>query len=258
MTNTDPISDEQLMAYADGELSSDEIKHMREKLEADADLRQRLAAYTDTRAFLQKEYIKVKNEGVPDRFLKIIQSSISEQEESEPESTKSLNIITDGLKSFIEKGFYLPTSIINKLTRYFEQGETPLPSFHHSGFASRGSNKETIADDNMTEIIGLMNEKSVGWFPTEFDTTNDGAELIIAFRKAEFDGDYSNLEPLPTVTIVSSGNHKITNIRVFSDMTGVVVGASVKPRISTDTVSGIYIKADIHDPNLIEIRLSIN
>lgn len=64
-----PISDEVLMAYADGELSLDERRHIEQRLKLDPALRARLAPFVETRDQIANAFDHALDEPVPQRLL---------------------------------------------------------------------------------------------------------------------------------------------------------------------------------------------
>ena len=64
-----PISDEVLMAYADGELSLDERRHIEQRLKLEPALRARLAPFVATREQIANAFDHTLDEPVPQRLL---------------------------------------------------------------------------------------------------------------------------------------------------------------------------------------------
>ncbi|MDO8882642.1 anti-sigma factor [Pseudotabrizicola sp.] len=56
MTRTEEVSDDMLMALADGELPETDARTLRQRIEADADLAARYAIFAETRAMLQAAF----------------------------------------------------------------------------------------------------------------------------------------------------------------------------------------------------------
>jgi anti-sigma factor RsiW len=64
-----PISDEVLMAYADGELTLDERRHIEQRLKLEPALRARLAPFVETREQIANAFEHTLDEPVPQRLL---------------------------------------------------------------------------------------------------------------------------------------------------------------------------------------------
>jgi hypothetical protein len=66
MTRADEVSDEMLMALADGELTDPDARILHQRIAADPDLAERYAVFAETRALMQAAY---PPEPVPDRLI---------------------------------------------------------------------------------------------------------------------------------------------------------------------------------------------
>lgn len=66
MTRPDEVSDEMLMALADGELTGADAQHLQKRINADPDLAARYADFVETRALMQDAF---PPEPVPDRLI---------------------------------------------------------------------------------------------------------------------------------------------------------------------------------------------
>lgn len=66
MTREDEVSDDMLMALADGELNDTDARHLRERLRVDPDLAARYADFAQTRALMQEAF---PPEPVPERLI---------------------------------------------------------------------------------------------------------------------------------------------------------------------------------------------
>jgi surface antigen len=64
-----PISDEVLMAYADGELTLDERRHIEQRLKLEPALRARLAPFVETREQIANAFDHALDEPLPQRLL---------------------------------------------------------------------------------------------------------------------------------------------------------------------------------------------
>lgn len=69
------VADETLMAYSDGELDSAQRAHIAAALEADASLRQRVAALRLQRERVANAYATVLDEAVPDRLTRLLKTA---------------------------------------------------------------------------------------------------------------------------------------------------------------------------------------
>lgn len=69
MTRPEHVSDEMLMALADGELLDADARRLRTRIEADPDLMERFAIFAETRALLQAAY---PPEPVPHRLVQAV------------------------------------------------------------------------------------------------------------------------------------------------------------------------------------------
>ena len=70
-----PISDETLMAFADGELPPDERRAVREALSKDPLLIERLECFLLTNARLARPFRDVLNSAVPERLLRLFRAN---------------------------------------------------------------------------------------------------------------------------------------------------------------------------------------
>ncbi|MFN7222482.1 MAG: anti-sigma factor family protein [Paracoccaceae bacterium] len=69
MTQTEIVSDDMLMALADGELMDADARRLRTRIEADPDLMERFAVFAETRAVLQAAF---PPEPVPQRLVQAV------------------------------------------------------------------------------------------------------------------------------------------------------------------------------------------
>lgn len=81
MTRPDEVSDDMLMALADGELNGADADRLRTRVDADPDLAARYAVFTQTRALLQDAFAP---EPVPDRMIATVLQGGSAQDKIAP------------------------------------------------------------------------------------------------------------------------------------------------------------------------------
>jgi hypothetical protein len=70
-----PISDETLMAYADGELQPDERRSVRESLRKDASLIERLESFIPTKAWVARPFDEVLAAPIPEKLLSVMRAA---------------------------------------------------------------------------------------------------------------------------------------------------------------------------------------
>jgi anti-sigma factor RsiW len=68
----DEISDEMLMAFADGELQPDDLRAVRHALTNDPSLRERLECFLRTKCRLARPFDDVLRAAIPEKLLSII------------------------------------------------------------------------------------------------------------------------------------------------------------------------------------------
>jgi hypothetical protein len=70
-----PISDETLMAYADGELQPDERRSVRESLRKDASLIERLESFMATKGWVARPFDEVLAAPIPEKLLSVMRAA---------------------------------------------------------------------------------------------------------------------------------------------------------------------------------------
>ena len=71
-SRTDPVSNEDLMAYVDGQLKPERAAEIASAVAADPSLERRMAAYLDSKAALSGAFDEVLSEPVPDRLRTLV------------------------------------------------------------------------------------------------------------------------------------------------------------------------------------------
>lgn len=87
MIRSDEVSDEMLMALADGELNGAEAEHLRTRVHSNPELAARYAVFTQTRTLLQSAF---PGEPVPDRLVASVLQGGGAQEKIAPFPTPAL------------------------------------------------------------------------------------------------------------------------------------------------------------------------
>ena len=221
MTNSP--TEEELMAFVDGELEPDAATRLQKTIDANPELKQRIAVYSETREVLQKHYASRAYEPVPERLLSVITDSQQATRNSWIGS-KWQHLSASAMSIFSSQGTLAPMAVTAVAAILFVGG---MLVGQTSAIIPNGGDR-TLDQSHLVSIGGVHKESHINVALEEtpsggtLELSKDSKQqlgqlkLVLTFRKV--DGEIcrqfsiSNPGRLPVSAIACRSNGNTWNI----------------------------------------------